>query len=203
MTSDHPENPDFHSVPSDHSLLRRLREGNQDAAAELYERYVERLRALTRANRPAALSRTLDVDDIVQSVFANFFQKAGQGEYDVPAGEELWKLFLVMALNKIRAKSNYYLAEKRDVRLTMGGDTLKHYANTELEVDAAEEAFLEMVIDETLEKLPESHGPIIRLRTEGYEVAEIAEKLGRAQRTVERILQNFRRRMTDMLRPEE
>lgn len=198
------EQPRVHpTAPSDHSLLRRLRVGNQDAATELYRRYSERLRALTQANYSAALARSLDVDDIVQSVFASFFHKAGAGEYDVPAGEELWKLFLVMALNKIRAKSNYYLADKRDVRLTKGGNSLEQYARSENNAEASEYAFLQMVMEEAMENLPASHRPIIRLRTEGYEVAEIAAKLGRAQRTVERILQNFRNQMAELLRSEE
>lgn len=187
--------------PSDRSLLRRYRIGSQDAATQLYQRYVERLRALTRAKCPTALARTVDADDIVQSVFASFFQKAGAGEYDVPAGEELWKLFLVMALNKIRAKSNYWLADKRDIRLTLGGDSLRENESavqSKIAADA-EESFLQVVIDEALESLPAGHRPIIRLRTEGYEVAEIAAKLHRAQRTVERVLQNFRSRMADLL----
>src|SRR5262249_50232185 len=189
-------------APSDRCLLRRYRHGSQEAATELYHRYVERLRALTRAKCPTALARTVDADDIVQSVFANFFQKAGTGDYDVPAGEELWKLFLVMALNKIRAKSNYWLADKRDLRLTRGGDSLNEGepAAAAMADDQAEEAFLQMVIDEALDALPESHRPIIRLRTEGYEVAEIANKLHRAQRTVERVLQNFRKNMAEVLR---
>ena len=190
------------SAPSDHSLIRRLRIGNEDAAAELYHRYAERLRALTQANYTAALARSLEVDDIVQSVFASFFQKAGHGEYDVPAGEELWKLFLVMALNKIRAKSNYFLAEKRDVRLTKGGDSLEHYTKSDKQTDEAECAFLQMVVEEAMDSLPASHRPVIRLRTEGYEIAEIASKLGRAQRTVERILQSFRDHMGKLLRSE-
>jgi RNA polymerase sigma-70 factor, ECF subfamily len=191
------------SAPSDQSLLRRLRIGNQEAATELYRRYSERLRALAQANYSAALARSLEVDDIVQSVFASFFQRAGKGEYDVPAGEELWKLFLVMAMNKIRAKSNYYLADKRDVRITRGGDTLERHAQSDIVTEDAEHAFLQMVMEEAMENLPESHRPIIRLRTEGYDVAEIATQLGRAQRTVERVLQQFRAHMAEVLRSEE
>ena len=194
--------PERQPAPSDRSLLRRYRIGSQDAATELYHRYAERLRALARAKCPAALSRTMDVDDLVQSVFANFFQKAGTGDYDVPAGEELWKLFLVMALNKIRAKRNYWLADKRNVHLTHGGESLAECEPSESarSGDQNEHVFLQMVIDEALERFPAGHREIIRLRTEGYEVAEIAAKLHRAQRTVERVLQSFRSHMADLLR---
>src|SRR5437762_486755 len=102
--------------PTDSSLLRRLREGNQDAATKLYLRYAERLRLLARAECSPDLARRIDADDIVQSVFASFFQGVNRGLYEVPAGEELWKLFLVIALNKIRAKGVFHRAAKRDVR---------------------------------------------------------------------------------------
>ena len=100
---------------SDHSLLRRLKQGEQDAATQLYLRYAQRLLALARSKTSTSLSRRVDSDEIVQSVFGSFFRGAQQGYYDVPVGEELWKLFLVIALNKIRAKGAFHLAAKRDV----------------------------------------------------------------------------------------
>ena len=36
-----------------------------------------------------------------------------QGDYDVPAGEELWGLFLVIALNRLRAEEKFQRADKR------------------------------------------------------------------------------------------
>src|SRR5690554_6800884 len=87
--------------PSDRSLLRRFRGGSEDAALQLYLRYAHRLYALTRRNCPAELAPRIDVEDIVQSVFRSFFTAASRRCYDVPDGEELWKLLLVIALNKI------------------------------------------------------------------------------------------------------
>src|SRR5262245_33702797 len=107
--------------PSDHSLLRRFRDGSQDAATELYKRYARRLHALVKVQCPPHLSRCVEADDLLQSVFAIFFQKASQGHYDVPAGEDLWKLLLVITLNKIRNKVAFHSAAKRDVSLTSGG----------------------------------------------------------------------------------
>ncbi len=48
------------------------------------------------------LAGRVDADDIVQSVFRTFFRRVAKGDYEVPDGEELWKLFLVIALNKVR-----------------------------------------------------------------------------------------------------
>jgi RNA polymerase sigma-70 factor (ECF subfamily) len=185
--------------PTDHSLLRRFRQGSQDAATQLYLRYAQRLRALAEAQCSADLVRRVDVEDIVQSVFGSFFRGAAQGYYDVPAGDELWKLFLVIALNKIRAKGAFHRAAKRDVRRTAGGNALERELPASKSQDDAEFTFLELVIDEALEQLPAQHRTMVELRVEGYEVAEIARKMGRSKRTVERILQEARKKLGDLL----
>src|SRR5688572_4792353 len=104
---------------SDHNLLTRFRRGQEDAATVLYLRYAKRLNALARSKCSPALAHRVEPEDIVQSVFRSFFRKAAEGLYDVPEGEDLWKLFLVITLNKIYAKSVFHHARKRDVRLTV------------------------------------------------------------------------------------
>src|SRR5438128_859755 len=98
------------AVPSDGSLLRKVRHGDQEAARLLYLRYAGRLRALARAKSSPELAGRVDVDDIVQSAFGSFFRGVFHGSYDVPAGEELWSLFLVITLNKIRATGAHHRA---------------------------------------------------------------------------------------------
>jgi RNA polymerase sigma-70 factor (ECF subfamily) len=187
---------------SDSSLLRRVRLGNQDAATHLYLRYAERLRGLARAECSADLARRVDVDDIVQSVFKSFFRGVRQGFYEVPAGEELWKLFLVIALNKIRAKGAFHRAAKRDVRLTVGEEFLAQYTKNNQDRDSDALGVLQLVIDEMLEELPAHQRAIVIHRIEGYEVAEIATRTGRSKRTVERVLQNFRVQLAAVLEQE-
>lgn len=177
---------------SDQSLLRRFREGSQDAATQLYVRYAKRLRALARAQCSADLARRVEVDDLVQSIFGSFFRGASRGYYEVPDGEELWKLFLVIALNKIRARGAYHRAAKRDVRLTAGGEAFERCLDNLHQEDAAC-TFLQLTIDEALERLTPQVKRVVQLRIEGYEVAEIADQIGRSKRTVERSLQDARK----------
>lgn len=184
---------------SDRSLLQRLREGSEDAATQLYLRYAQRLSALTRAQCSAELGRQVDVEDLVQSIFGSFFRGASQGYYDVPAGEELWKLFLVIALNKIRAKGNYHRAAKRDVRMTIQGETALDQATTGGEREE-NLTILRLTVEEALERLPPQYKEIVTLRIEGFEIGEIAEQTGRSHRTVERILQQARQRLADVLK---
>ncbi len=176
---------------SDHSLLRRLRHGSEDAATQLYLRYAHWLKNLARARCCPELARRVDVEDIVQSVFGSFFRAASLGYYDVPAGEELWGLFHVIALNKIRAKGVFHRAAKRDMRVTAGGETLER-AGVASRDDEAAYAILRMTIEEALQALPPAHRTMLQLRIEGYEIPEIARQTGRSRRTVERILQEIR-----------
>jgi RNA polymerase sigma-70 factor (ECF subfamily) len=184
---------------SDRSLLRRVRLGSEDAATQVYLRYAQRLRGLVKAQSSPELARRVDAEELVQSIFGSFFRVASKGYYDVPAGEELWKLFLVIALNKIRAKGAFHRAAKRDVRRTIAGEEAVQGAELPDEQTTAELGFLELTVEEALERLPPPQRQIVTLRIEGYEVAEIAQRTERSKRTVERLLQEARNRLAYLL----
>jgi RNA polymerase sigma-70 factor, ECF subfamily len=199
---EHPQQSDAPAcgpATSDRSLLRRFRSGSEDAATELYVRYVHRLRALVRARCSSELARRVEPEDIVQSVFRRFFRRVSQGDYDVPAGEELWGLFLVIALNRIRAAETFHRADKRDVRLTITDADAGSYIEAAGGHDEVAYSVLQMTIAEALEQFPEQQRLMLELRTQGHEVAEIAQKTGRSKRTVERNLQEVRTRLRAFL----
>jgi RNA polymerase sigma-70 factor (ECF subfamily) len=188
------------SSVSDDTLVRWLRSGNDAAAARLYSRYVDRLRALARAKLSADLSRRVDAEDIVQSVFRRFFQAARQGNYDAPAGEDLWDLLLVITLNKIRSEKSFQRAAKRDVRRTAeGGRDGVSLEQIAIRNDVAA-AMLRLHVEEALARFPADYRTVVELRMEGYEVRDIAQRTGRAKRTVERILQESRVVLRDSLK---
>jgi RNA polymerase sigma-70 factor (ECF subfamily) len=128
--------------------------GQGSAATALYERYAQRLRALAASQCSPALARRVDPDDIVQSVFRTFFRRAAEGHYDVPAGEELWKLFLVIALNKVRAAGVFHHAAKRDVRKSSDGAAYERAIPQKSDDDEIALTVLQMVIEETMAGLP-------------------------------------------------
>ncbi|HEV3143377.1 MAG TPA: RNA polymerase sigma factor [Gemmataceae bacterium] len=188
------------SEPTDQQLLEELRNGGHEAATVLYRRYAKRLRQLIRSKCSAALARRLDADDILQSVFHAFFKGAKGGCYQVPAGEELWPLLLVIALNKIRTQGSFHRAAKRDVRLTCGLDDSKVLKQSVQELETHEPMpLLQLVANEALERIPPSQREIIELRVAGHEVEQIAQIVGRSKRTVERILQSCRQQLSELL----
>ena len=185
--------------PSDHSLLREVRNGDQDAATLLYYRYAHRLRALAKATKYPDLASRVDCDDIVQSVFESFFRGVSRGAYDVPAGEELWHLFMVITLNKVHAKGVYHRAAKRDVRLTTSDEGIHRQPDPMSNGDTAT-VLLKMAVEESLSRLPAEHKRVVELRMEGHEVAEIARRTERSKRSVERILQECRAMLASLLK---
>jgi len=187
---------------SDRELLQRLRGGDEDAAGLLYHRYARRLLAFARARCTGPVLHSVDAEDVVQSVFRSFFRKAALGMYDVPDHEELWKLLMVIALNKLRDALDYNKAAKRDVRLLRGGEKLQRLLAQHPDHTRATDAMFHLVLRESLEELPAKARHIVKLRMEGCEVAEIAARTGRAQRSVERILQAYRRKLKSILEEE-
>src|SRR5262245_6445604 len=161
---------------SDGSLLRRVQSGSEDAATQLYLRYARRLRGLVEAQSSPDLKRMVDAEEIVQSIFGSFFRGATSGLYHVPVGEEMWKRFLVIALTKIRAKGAFHRAAKRDMRRTADEAEIDHHPETRETTDLG---FLRLSVAEAMERLPEQHRTMVRLRIEGHEVEEIARQTGR------------------------
>ncbi|MFO1064619.1 MAG: sigma-70 family RNA polymerase sigma factor [Pirellulales bacterium] len=180
-------------LSSDADLLKRLQTGEQAAAIEIYERYADRLLRLTQKKSGEQLASRLDAEDIVQSVFRTFFRRATEGHYELPAGDELWKLFLVISLNKIRKKANYHSAAKRDAAKTQAiGQSQPPDTSTPSDV-------LRMTVDELIAMLPTEHQTVVRLRIQSFEIDEIAQRSGLSRRTTERVLQSFRRRLQQEL----
>jgi RNA polymerase sigma-70 factor (ECF subfamily) len=194
------QEPPAHSEdPTDASLLRRFRAGEPEAAGQLYDRYATRILALASSSLGRDLVSRLDAEDVLQSVFRTFFRRAGRGEYDLPDGNDMWKLLLVIGLNKIRAKGAHHRADMRDVRATATGPAAESALGAVRAADETALTELKLTIDEILGTFPDSQRAIIELRMEGEKVEEIARKTGRSKRTVERAIHEFCGVLKDIL----
>jgi len=187
---------------TDHSLLRRFRAGEEDAATRLYLRYASRLQALASNQTSKQLASRFDPEDVVQSVFRTFFRRVSEGLYDVPPGEELWGLFLVLSLNKVRGLGKHHRAMKRDSEKTFGSDALLKLEKHD-EHDETALSVLKMVVNDLMLELPEKSRPVIELRINGHTIDEIAANTGRSKRTVERLLGEFRKKLSELIDKED
>jgi RNA polymerase sigma-70 factor (ECF subfamily) len=187
---------DAERAPGDHTLLRCARAGDGEAAAALYRRYADRVRALVASRLGGRLAPRVSPDDIAQSVFRVFFRGVVVRAYDVPPGEELWGLLAVLTRRKVRERVAYHQAARRDIRRTALRGTDGLAAEPDADGDADH---LRVELDELLEAFHLPDREVVSLRLGGYDVAEIAEQTGRSLRTVERVLQKARTRLRDGL----
>jgi RNA polymerase sigma-70 factor (ECF subfamily) len=102
-------------------FLRRIRAGDERAAAELVSRYGPFLRREVRLRlTDPGLSRQLDSEDVCQSVLASFFARAALGQYDLSDARQLVGLLLSMARHKLAHAARKHRAQRRDVGRVAG-----------------------------------------------------------------------------------
>src|SRR5437870_1877835 len=83
-------------------LIHRVRAGEQEAAAELVRQYEPEIRRAIRLRlTDPRLNRVLDSMDICQSVMANFFVRVHAGQFELDKPEQLLRLLVTMARNRL------------------------------------------------------------------------------------------------------
>lgn len=177
-------------------LMDDLRGGHEQAAEQIVGQYTDALVAVARRQIGARLARRLDPEDVVQSTYRSLFVRVQRGEYDLGSGSDMWKLLVTMTLNKVRRHSKFHGAGRRNMaretHATASAAAPEAHGHEPTPADAAE------LVDEVqnlLAALSERDRPIVELRLQGYDSAEIAERTGRAQRSVRRVLQHVRERL--------
>jgi len=180
----------------DQTLLNKLATGDADAATALYLRYARKLEEFANSKTGQDVRLQVDPEGVVHSVFRTFFRRASEGRYAVAEGEDLWKLLLVIALNKIRNRAAFHRAQKRNVNRTIHLDP---GLLNEGHRDQQAYAILKMTIEELLEAMTPIQKQIVNLRIQGEEVTDIARQAATSKRTVERTLQKFRQKLSDII----
>src|SRR5262249_12637505 len=94
-------------------LVARWRAGDQQAAAELFRRYANRLIALAKSRLSDKLAGRVDPEDVVQSVYRSFFSDTREGRYDLERGGDLWQLLVTITLHKLNDHVKHNTAGKR------------------------------------------------------------------------------------------
>ena len=181
-------------------LMARWREGDQNAAEEMFRRYAERLRALARSRLSARLARHVDPDDVVQSAYRSFFTAARDGRYALRRSGDLWRLLAAITLHKLRRQVERHTARKRAGARErhFGGDN--GFCGLPAEALAREPTPQEAAaLADTLEQVFRGLEPLqrrmIELRLQGCGLDEIADDVRRSERTVRRLLELVKGRL--------
>lgn len=177
-------------------LLSQVREGDQRAAALLYERFAVQLISKARSRLGTIAKSKMDPEDVVQSVYRSFFNRVNQGQFELENWQSLWGLLVTMTHRKCGRKVEYYFAGKRDVRKERAPAIQLDETESVLQWEAiardpsSEEA---AILTETLEELLATFKPVERdilsLKLQGYSQVEISSQVGRSERTIQRVLE--------------
>jgi RNA polymerase sigma-70 factor (ECF subfamily) len=161
-------------------LLRRARAGDEEAAREIVRQYEPEIRRSVRG--PLAgmrLQNILDSMDICQAVLANFFVRIGDDQFELNHPDDLLKLFVTMARNRLLDEARRQRADRRDHRRQVA-DLSQHCleglfdeAPTPSRIASTRE-----LVEEVSRRLAPDERELLEGRALGQEWADLAQPRG-------------------------
>src|SRR4051812_31567551 len=180
-----------------HAFLRRIHDGDEDAARDLLLKYEAEVRLVVRRQLPRLLRSRFDSLDFLQSVWGSFFRRVRGEPTEFEDSRHLVAFLARAAKNKVIDEYRRAASRKADMHreeplwvegdrprdLAAGGDTASQLAE-------AREAF-----DRLQDLLPADRRAVLELKAEGLSSREVGDRLGVSERTVQRVLEDLRRRV--------
>ncbi len=159
-------------------FLRRIRAGDERAAIELVRRFEPLIRREVRLRiGDRRLNRAFDSVDVSQSVLASFFQRASSGEYQLDRPEQLARLLMTMARNRLITRTRRERRKVRDVRrLATEPDALEQVADRQS--SPSQLASRKELLEQLKAALTANEQEILELRSLGLAWDTIAKRLG-------------------------
>jgi DNA-directed RNA polymerase specialized sigma24 family protein len=189
---------DLHNEPpspgSVSQLIPGLKQGDQQAMQQLWERYFQPMVRLARKRIPSGRRRPNGSEDVALEAFLNFCEQLARpdvGEHfpRLETREHLWKL---LACFTVRTAFDFNHKQARREKIVRGESALGEegfapFAGREPtpEFAAAVRELLDQLQDETLRT-------VALCKMEGWTVTEIAQELDCSASTVERKLRAIR-----------
>ena len=186
--------------PSATALISKLRNGDEEAARLLWDRFFAQLITLTRSRLQTSSRAMSDEEDIVLSAMKSFCIGMRNGRFpELSNRESLWRLLLTITLRKIADKQNYDKRGKRDFekqQLNSSPDAdqnaevnsfVSREPNPEIAAECAEQIsrLLESLENEDLKK-------VAIMKMEGYTNIEVANDIKCSLTSIERKLRTIR-----------
>ena len=159
-------------------FVRRIRAGDDQAAQELVNRFESLIRREVRLRISGSqVNRAFDSLDVTQSVLANFFVRAAAGQFELEHADQLARLLVTMARNKLVSRVRSELRQIRDIRrVTVEPNVLDRVADqrpSPSEIVARKE-----LLERLRTLLSDEERQIIDLRNQGLGWEEVATRLG-------------------------
>jgi RNA polymerase sigma-70 factor (ECF subfamily) len=177
------------------ALIERWRAGDQKAAQQLFDNYVDRLVPLARRRISQRLASRVDPEDIVQSVFRTFFGGLRQGRFEIKDQDDLCKLLMRITVHKTLRHIAFHKAAKRDPGQETGqsDEAQEHLIKILGREPTPDDAvtFLDQ-LEHFLSRLRPQERQILEMRLQGYSNEDIATKLGIYDRKIRRVFERVR-----------
>jgi RNA polymerase sigma-70 factor (ECF subfamily) len=196
MSTDDPPHVDESTLPV---LIERIRAGDESAARELLKRYEVAVRMVVRRQLPRMLRARFDSIDFVQSVWGDFFHRVRTSPTDFEDSRQLVTILAWAAKNKVIDEHRRAASQRRDIHRE---ESLWTADGQPLDLPGTEDSPLELAeAHEALHRLqdvlPEDRRAVVELKAAGFTGKEIAAQLGISERTVQRALEEIRRRVVE------
>ena len=168
--------------------INAVRQGDASAAEHLWRRYFQQLMAQARVRMTNVDRSGYDEEDAAISTFHILCSKLQEGHYaSLSDRDELWQLMLTVLIRKVGRRVKYQQASKRSSARTgqvvFSVDELPAATSDEISEECFE--LIALLNDSNLEQ-------VALLKFEGYTNEEIAAKLNRTRRTIQRMLNLIR-----------
>ncbi len=170
----------------------------ESAAQEIWVRFSQQLLELARNRLSGAIKVREDENDVVQSMYKSICARLERGQYTFANRDDMIDLMVTVTLNKVRDAVRRHQREGRDVGREQTGQMAAGQSGSMVDLvnllpgpepTASHAAMFTETVEEMCGLLPDKMiRDILMLKLEGYNNREIAEKLGCAERTVERKL---------------
>jgi RNA polymerase sigma-70 factor (ECF subfamily) len=162
-------------------LIRRVRAGDEQAAAELVRQYEPEIRREVRVRlTDPALRRVVDSVDICQSVLGNFFARAALGQFDLGEPRQLLGLLVTMARNRLTDWARRQSAERRDQgrELSLDGAVTRGQEPCAVDPSPSQVVAGKELLEQVRVRMTDEERRIAERRVAGYDWAQIAAEIG-------------------------
>jgi RNA polymerase sigma-70 factor (ECF subfamily) len=194
--------------PSFDDLIARLRAGDPQAAAMVFNRYTFRLVALARSRLDGRIRSKVDAEDVVQSVYRSFFTRHAAGEFAINDAESLWGMLALITARKASNRVRSFRSARRDTGREVplldrvGARPSTGWELPDREPSPEEAAMLVEAVETLMRRLDERDQTVFQLAWDGQTTAAISRQLGRSERTIRRALERVKDEIERLQNPE-
>ena len=187
-------------------FIDQFQDGDEDAKAEVFQRFVNRLIGLARTRLDTQIRQKEDPEDVVQSVFKSFFNRQAKGQYNIKNWESLWSLLALITVRKCINRLEHWTAQRRNVnrevvyqpQLIQSDESLAVWEAISGDPTTSQAAIFAEIVEIVMRELDEKEREILSLRLQGYAIPEISPLVGCTEYMVKLVIKQVKERLRQL-----